>query len=63
MIVYLVEEICHDECFCREVVFVASTYDKAWEFIENHGGQQTIIDWDNKPRPYYTVEEWRVDIE
>lgn len=62
MKVYLVQGICDDEYFCREVLFVASTYDKAWEWIEQHGGQYNIIGWDDKERPYYTVEMWRVDI-
>ena len=62
MKVYLVLEICDDEYFFREVVFVGSTYDKAWEWIEAHGGQQTVVGWDDVPRPYYIVEDWRMDV-
>ena len=63
MKVYLVEAICDDEYFCREVVFVASTYDKAWDFVERHGGQCTVVGWDDRSRPYYTVTEWCADID
>lgn len=61
MKVYLVMCICDDEYFCREVVFVASNYDNAVEWVERHGGFHEVIGWDDKARPYWTVEEWVVD--
>lgn len=61
MKVYVVLGICDDEYFCREVLFIGSNYDKAWEWVEADGGQFEILGWDNTTRPYYIVEEWRVD--
>ena len=62
MKVYLVKVIVDDEYFCRDVVFVASDYDKAWEYIEKQGGQKIDKGWDDRERPFYVVEEWKVDI-
>ena len=62
MKVYVVLGICDDEYFCREVLFIGSTYDKAWEWVEAHGGPYDVEGWDGKVRPYYIVEDWRVDV-
>lgn len=62
MKVYVVLGICDYEYFYRRVLFIGSTYDKAWEWVEAHGGQKKVIGWDDIARPYYIVEDWRVDV-
>ena len=61
MKVYLVMEIADDEYFCREVVHIASSVEKAIEWIENHGGFFDVVGWDDRTRPYRIIDTWGVD--
>lgn len=60
MVVYLVKEMVDYEYFSYDVIAVFASYDDAIKYIEEQGGQQMIMGWDDEERSIYIIDEWEV---
>lgn len=60
MVVYLVKAMADYDYFSYDVIAAFISYDDAVKHIEEQGGQQMIMGWDDKERPMYIIDEWEV---
>ena len=59
--VYLVQQICDDEYFCRETVYAAASYEGANEWIADQPDNGKVIGWNDVEYDMYIIEEWEIN--
>ena len=59
--VYIVQQICDDEYFCRETVYVSASPEGAEEWINKQDDKGKVIGWNDIEYDMYIVEEWEIN--
>lgn len=59
--VYIVQQICDYEYFCREIVYVSASLENAEEWINKQPDNKKIIGWNDIEYDMYIIEEWEIN--